>query len=150
MEKTFKPMEIKTLEDGDLEKVSGGQGNAKQCPACGCFQIAQTRDENGNLVFKCYGCGKAGLPKPEYGRLTRRGDTLYVHILDTPVGYAAVPGAQKGQVRARWLYSGAEAQIADDWISRNYPDHTFLRLGPDPVLPDPADTVIAVFPENQP
>ena len=57
MEKTFKPMEIKALEDGDLEKVSGGHISATQCPSCGGFQIAKTRDENGNLVYKCYGCG---------------------------------------------------------------------------------------------
>ena len=97
-----------------------------------------------------YGCGKANLPKPEYGRLTRKGDTLYVHILDAPVGYAAVPGVKKESVRARWLHSGAEARIAGDWISGNYPDHTFLALGPEPVLPDPVDTVIAVSPTNQP
>ena len=97
-----------------------------------------------------YGCGKANLPKPEYGRLTRKGDTLYVHILDAPVGYAAVPGVDKAGVRARWLHSGAEVPIAGDWISGNYPDHTFLALGQEPVLPDPTDTVIAVFPQDQP
>ena len=50
-------MEIKALEDGDLEKVSGGHISATQCSSCGGFQIAKTRDENGNLVYKCYGCG---------------------------------------------------------------------------------------------
>lgn len=104
-------------------------------------EIGAWMAQNGESI---YGCGKAGMPKPEYGRLTRRGDTLYVHILDTPVGYAAVPGVRRDTARARWLHSGAEARIADDWISGNYPDHTFIRLGPDPVLPDPADTVIAV------
>ena len=58
MEKTLKPMENKALEDEDLEMVSGGQGNAAQCPDCGDFQITKTRDENGNLVYKCLCCGK--------------------------------------------------------------------------------------------
>ena len=34
--------------------------------------------------------------------------------------------------------------IADNWVSRNYPDITFADLGRDPVLPDPIDTVLEV------
>ena len=33
---------------------------------------------------------------------------------------------------------------ADNWVSNNYPDITFADLGPNPVLPDPIDTVLEV------
>ena len=103
-------------------------------------QIGAWMEKNGESI---YGCGKAGLPKPDCGRITRRGDTLYYHILDCPIGYLPLEGV-RGNVRARWLASGAEADTNTDWISRNYPGTVFVRLGEDPVLPDPADTVVRV------
>ena len=34
--------------------------------------------------------------------------------------------------------------IAKGWVYDNYPDVVFADLGPDPVLPDPVDTVLKV------
>ena len=105
-------------------------------------EIGQWMDKYGQSI---YGCGKAGIPKPEYGRITRRGDTLYYHILDMPVGYLPLDGIKKGQpIAARWLHDGSEANTRCDWISGNYPDRVFVNLGCNPVPPDAADTVIAV------
>ena len=42
------------------------------------------------------------------------------------------------------LATGAEVPIAKGWIYDNYPDIVFADLGPDPVLPDPVDTVLEV------
>jgi alpha-L-fucosidase len=38
-------------------------------------------DRNGDSI---YGCGNARLPKPEWGRYTRNGNTLYAHIFNKP------------------------------------------------------------------
>ena len=54
-------------------------------------------------------------------------------------------GLSKEQVKSvRWVHSGAEVKIAKGWVYDNYPDVVFADLGPDPVLPDPVDTVIKV------
>ena len=42
------------------------------------------------------------------------------------------------------LATGAEVPLATDCFSANYPDIVFADLGPDPVLPDPVDTVLEV------
>lgn len=92
-----------------------------------------------------YGCGKAGLPKPDVGRITRNGNKLYYHLFENTVGCMPLMGLKREQVEnVRWLATGAEAPIAKGWIYDNYPDIVFADLGPDPVLPDPVDTVLEI------
>ncbi len=92
-----------------------------------------------------YGCGKAGLAKPDMGRITRKGNKLYYHLFENTVGCMPLIGLRREEVKEiRWLATGAEAPIAQGWIYDNYPDIVFADLGPDPVLPDPVDTVLEV------
>ena len=92
-----------------------------------------------------YGCGKAGIPKPDNGRITRKGNKLYYHLYENTVGPMPLPGLKKEQVDyVRYLATGAEAPLANMWTSNNYPDVVFVDLGEDPVLPDPVDTVLEV------
>lgn len=92
-----------------------------------------------------YGCGKAGIPKPDNGRITRKGNKLYYHLYENTVGPMPLPGLKKEQVDyVRYLATGAEAPLANMWTSNNYPDIVFADLGEDPVLPDPVDTVLEV------
>lgn len=91
-----------------------------------------------------YHCGNADIPKPEYGRITRNGRFLYYHVMDNPVGYIPLDGIDKDNIqKIRLLATGAELKVASDWITGNY-SNTFVSLGPNPVLPDPIDTVIEV------
>lgn len=90
-----------------------------------------------------YGCGKAGLLKPDCGRFTRRGNTVYLHVYENSIGPLPVPQLKKSQIRyAARLSDGAEIKISTSWVHSDYPDVCFLDLGPNPVLPDPTDTVI--------
>lgn len=92
-----------------------------------------------------YGCGKAGLPKPDVGRITRKGNKLYYHLYENTVGCMPLMGLRKEEIDCiRWLATGAEIPLASGWIYDNYPDVVFADLGPDPVLPDPVDTVLEV------
>ena len=110
-------------------------------------EIGAWMEANGESI---YGCSKAGIPKPEYGRITRRGNTLYYHLLDMPVGYLPLDGIRKEEkYTARWLASGRAADTRCDWISGNYPHLAFVNLGENPVLPDAADTVLAVTREGE-
>ena len=97
---------------------------------------------NGDSI---YGCGIAGIDKPDFGRITRKGNKLYYHVLDNPIGYLPLTGVKADQVKAvRMLATGHELKIERNWITNNYPDICFTTLGPDPVLPDPVDTVVVV------
>ncbi len=92
-----------------------------------------------------YGCGKAGMEKPDVGRITRKGNKLYYHLFENTIGCMPLQGLKKEQVQqVRMLATGAEAPLAVGWIYNNYPDVVFADLGPDPVLPDPVDTVLEV------
>ncbi len=93
-----------------------------------------------------YGCTKADLPKPEYGRITRKDEkTLYYHIYDNTVGPLPLFGLKREEIGSvRDTATGAELKLADTWVTQNYPDLTFVNISPDPVLPDPVDTVITV------
>ena len=92
-----------------------------------------------------YGCGLSGLPKPEYGRVTRRGRTLYFHVYEPQVGYVPLTGIRPADVeKVRLLRTGTELAVARNWITDNYPNVAFVSFGPSPLLPDPVDTVIEV------
>ena len=92
-----------------------------------------------------YGCGKAGLEKPDYGRITRNGNRLYFHIYENTLGPLPLMGLRREQIQSiRWLATGAEIKISTSWVHSDYPEIVFADLGPDPVLPDPVDTVIEV------
>ena len=92
-----------------------------------------------------YGCGKAGIEKPDYGRVTRNGNKLYFHIYENTLGPLPLMGLRKDQIRSiRWLATGAEIQMSTSWVHSDYPEIVFANLGENPVLPDPVDMVIEV------
>ena len=92
-----------------------------------------------------YGCGPSGLDKPEYGRFTRNGDRLYVHIFENTLGPLPLIGLKREDVVSiRRLADGSEVPISTSWVHSDYPDIVFADLGPDPVLPDSVDTVLEV------
>ena len=104
--------------------------------------IGAWMEKNGGSI---YGCGKADLPKPDTGRITRKENKLYWHIFENTVGCMPLMGLSREQVDCvRWLATGAEAPIAQGWIYDNYPDIVFADLGQNPVLPDPVDTVLEI------
>ena len=104
-------------------------------------RIGAWMEKNGDSI---YGCGRADVPKPDFGYVTARGDTLYYHVIDAPIGYLPLHKTPGQQVSARLLATGEELDTRANWITGNYPDYAFVSLGPDPVLPDADDTVIAV------
>lgn len=92
-----------------------------------------------------YGCGRSDLPKPEYGRITANGKDLYFHVYENSIGSLPLVGLTKDQIKSmRYLASGAEVPISTSWTHSDYPEIAFADLGPDPVLPDPVDTVLKV------
>ena len=92
-----------------------------------------------------YGCGKAGIEKPDYGRVTRNGNKLYFHIYENTLGPLPLMGLKKDEIKSiRALATGAEIPISTSWVHSDYPEIVFAYLGENPVQPDGVDTVIEV------
>ena len=104
--------------------------------------LAGWMSKNGDSI---YGCGYADLPKPENGRVTRKGNKLYYHVYEEAIGDIPLYGVHRADVeKVRLLATGAEVPISDNWMTANYPDTVFVTLGENPVLPDAIDTVLEV------
>ena len=105
-------------------------------------QIGTWMDKNAPSIR---GCGPAELEKPEFGRITRKEDRLYFHIFENALGALPLMGLKKDEVESlRLLASGKPVPISTSWVHSDYPEILFADLGPDPVLPDPIDTVLEV------
>ena len=104
--------------------------------------IAKWMGKNSTSI---HGCGLAGIPKPENGRITRNGNKIYYHIYEAGIGDIPLVGISRDQVeKVRLLATGAEVKISDSWMAANYPDTVFVSLGESPILPDEVDTVLEI------
>lgn len=92
-----------------------------------------------------YGCGKSGLPKPDYGRITEKENRLYFHIYENTMGPLPLLGLKRENIKSiRMLETYAEVSISTSWVHSDYPEIVFADLGPNPCLPDEIDTVLEV------
>lgn len=103
-------------------------------------EVGKWMKANGESI---YGCGRADLEKPEWGRYTVNGNTLYAHILDRGIGQIRLDGLA-GKVRcAHLLADGSEVNTDHPWNEPGNAEDAFLNLRT-AVLPDDTDTVVEV------
>ena len=109
-------------------------------------EVGQWMDHSGSAI---YGCRAAEFEKPEWGRFTQRGDTLFACLTEPNMGHISLKG-MKGKVeKARLLRDGSEVLLSDFWNDESRydaPDDLFMNFGR-PVartypLPDPLCTVV--------
>ena len=119
-----------------------GDGNIPEESLDILSQIGSWMAKNGESIRNC---GPAFLEKPEYGRITQNSDRLYIHIFENTLGPLPLMGLKKEQVESLHLLDGRRPiPISTSWVHSDYPQILFADLGPDPVLPDPVDTVLEV------
>lgn len=104
-------------------------------------------EANGESV---YGATSASAPaKPDWGWYTRRGNTLYAHVLEPVIGPLALTGVPGEDIRSlHLLATGEPLERMRTWLSAAYPDKVLVGLGDEHThtcpLPDGVDTVIAI------
>lgn len=96
-----------------------------------------------------YGCGICDTAKPEWGRYTQKGDTIYAHVYETPLGALPLYGIGPDRVKlVTRLADGSEVVRGEAWNTAMYTDVAFVSLGENPVfsypLPDEIDTVLKI------
>lgn len=101
-------------------------------------EIGRWMHANGSSI---YGCGIANLPRPEWGRFTASGGSLYAHLLDRGIGPTNLRSLEGKVAHARLLADGSEIRLSRPWNVGEYPDDLFINLAT-AELPDPADTVV--------
>ena len=109
-------------------------------------EIGEWMDKNSESI---YGCGQCTLPKPEWGRYTSNGDTIYAHVFEAPLGALPLTGVNpKELVGIYYLSNGSEMKRGEAWNTAMYTDVAFASFGENPVftypLPDKTDTVLKI------
>lgn len=108
--------------------------------------VGDWMEENGESIYQC---GISEFDKPEWGRYTQKGNTVYAHIFETPLGALPlyqIPPERVGKIT--FVSSGADVQRGEAWNTTMYSDTAFVALGENPVftypLPDKMDTVLKI------
>lgn len=105
-------------------------------------QICIWMRKNGESI---YGCGRADIEKPDFGRVTQKERKYFFHIFENTIGAIPIAGLKRDEIkRLRVLENGSEARVVEHFTYANYPDIVFVDLGPNPVLPDETDYVLEV------
>jgi alpha-L-fucosidase len=110
--------------------------------------IGKWMSKNGDSI---HGCAEAGIPKPEWGRYTRRDNVIYAHIHETTIGPIPLTGIPRDCIRKiRFLADNSEVSLASwAFAVRKNPDMAFVSLGLNQnhsyPLPDEMGTVLAVY-----
>lgn len=109
-------------------------------------KIGDWMDKNGESI---YGCGPCALPKPEWGRYTSNGDTIYAHVFEPPLGALPITGINPKELAGiYYLSNGSEMKRGEAWNTAMYTDVAFASFGENPVftypLPDKTDTVLKI------
>lgn len=79
-----------------------------------------------------YGCDDALLPKPEWGRYTKKGNYIYAHVFERPLGPCLeLSSIDKKDIESIVMLNDAsEIKLMTEWIAANYPKNTFAEISP--------------------
>lgn len=110
-------------------------------------EIGEWMDKNSESI---YGCGPCKLPKPEWGRYTQKGDVIYAHVFEPPLGALPLTGIGPDVLDSVYYVSdGSQMKRGEAWNTALYTDVSFVTFGEDPVftypLPDARDTVLKII-----
>ena len=109
-------------------------------------KIGEWMDKNSESI---YGCGASSLAKPEWGRYTQKGNVIFAHVFETPLGALPLTGISPESLEGVcYLSDGSEIKRGEAWNTAMYNDTAFVSFGENPVftydLPNKVDTVLKI------
>ena len=108
-------------------------------------EVGEWMDENSKSI---YGCGYAGIHKPEWGRYTRKGNKIYAHVMEAQAGAIPLTGIHGKIKKLRRVSDNSEVRLTNYWNLKEYSQNQFFFLNNDTCdsypLPDERDTVVEV------
>jgi len=105
-------------------------------------EVGRWMDINGESV---YGCGAANLQKPDWGRYTQKGNTIYAHWMYPNLGQLNTKGIEGDDVKNIYLLkSGGELSYYKSWWGNNEAGNLFINVGSSPQKPVEYDTVVKI------
>ncbi|MDD6799168.1 MAG: alpha-L-fucosidase [Firmicutes bacterium] len=104
-------------------------------------KIGEWMSRSGEAI---YGAGISEFDKPEWGRYTQNGDSVYACITETPIGPLPLFGIPHDRIEyVRLLKDGSEVKTLSDWRTENYPGLTFVEF-PNYKMLDDVCTVLKI------
>ncbi len=92
-----------------------------------------------------YGSSACQLSKPDWGRYTKKGNTIYAHWMNPNLGDINAKGVDGDKVKNIYLlYSGAELSYQKTWWGNTETGNLFINKGSSPEKPDKLNTVIKI------
>lgn len=102
-------------------------------------EVGEWMSKNGESI---YGCGYTDIPKPEWGRYTKKGNKLYAHITERGIGITNLLNLRGKIESASLLADGSEIKLINEAFNiHDFPNDAFIDLKSSS-LPDERDTVI--------
>lgn len=101
-------------KDGNLLLNVGpdARGRIPQPSADILTEIGEWMKDNYKSI---YGCGKAIVPKPEWGYYTQNGNLIYAHVFENSIGPLAIRGLPGEIKKVRFIADGSERKLAIPW-----------------------------------
>jgi alpha-L-fucosidase len=96
-----------------------------------------------------YGCNACSLSKPDWGRYTQKGNTIYAHWMNPNLGELNAKGVEGDQVKNIFLLkSGGELAYKKTWWGNNESGNLFITVCSSPQKPVEFDTVVKIVMKN--
>lgn len=141
-------MLVECVSKGGNLLLNVGPDARGEIPAPSVSILEEVGDWMEKNAASIYGCGYANLPKPEWGRFTRRGNLLYAHVFEEQAGAICLPQMAGKIKKMRLVSDGSEIKESFFWNLKEYKENAFFFFDPHASdcypLPDNRDTVVEI------
>lgn len=119
-----------------------GRGNIPPMSVKILSEVGKWMQKNSESI---YGAGSTSLEKPEWGRYTQKGKTIYAHWLYPNIGYINAKGVETEKVKGIFMLpTGVELKYYKNWWGNYDPGNCFISVGSNPQKPYQHDTVLKI------